>query len=113
MPFRPDPKPAPRKRARPAKRAETPMYRKPEPCRCGCGRRATDEHHLVLRSRGGHNGPKVMLAHECHMEFHSAPRGRETVGARIRRNLTAREMADMLALTNPRYVERYYPAVGA
>lgn len=109
MPFRPDPKPPARKRARPSSRPKTEAYRKPEPCRCGCGARATDEHHLVLRSGGGARGPKVMLAHECHMRFHSAPDGRAVIGARIRRHLTTTEREQVVALKSERYLDRYYP----
>jgi hypothetical protein len=47
------------------------------------------------------------------MRFHSAPDGREVVGARIRRNLTTTEMAAVVALKSERYLDRYYPEAGA
>lgn len=63
----------------------------------------------MLRSGGGTAGPKVMLAHACHMRFHSAPDGRAVIGARIRRNLTTSEREQVVALKSERYLERYYP----
>lgn len=42
-------------------------------CRNDCGRRATDGHHILLRSQGGDDVPdNVMpLCHECHMAWHA------------------------------------------
>ena len=75
-------------------------------CRCGCGRRASDGHHILLRSqRGDDVEDNVMpLAHECHMRYHAG---------RLRKlTLTEREFGYLAAKLGyeaaAEYVKRRY-----
>jgi hypothetical protein len=65
-----DPKPAKRvvdPKAKQRKLAEDPM------CRCGCGRRATDGHHILfgMRRHDDVEDNIMPLYHDCHMKFHA------------------------------------------
>lgn len=62
---------------KPRRRQKTRTYRnkllRDRVCRCGCGRQATDAHHILLRSQGGDDvQDNVMpLYHDCHMAWHA------------------------------------------
>lgn len=68
MQAKPDPKPVPRIRDPRASRRKVQRERS---CRCGCGRPATDGHHILPRSLGGDDvEDNIMgLYHDCHMCF--------------------------------------------
>lgn len=79
-----DPKPAKRIRdpeAGPRKLAKFAACR-------GCGTRASDSHHILLRSQGGddHEDNIMPLCHLCHIKFHDG-------NLDIRLKLTADERA--------------------
>lgn len=43
-------------------------------CRTGCGEKATDGHHVLLRSQRGDDLPEniLPLCHRCHRDYHDA-----------------------------------------
>lgn len=108
---KPEPKRAPRIKDPKAIKAKMRTERK---CRCGCGRPATDGHHLLPRSLGGDDVRDniVGLFHDCHMEFEFYVDGREEVGSRIGSRLSDDEIGYVTTKrgleAGAAFLQRYY-----
>lgn len=111
MTFRPDPKPQrkPRKRIRVIdKSAARRKLSADGRCRCGCGRDATDGHHIVQKG-SPHFGDDVEdnilpTNHECHMRWHD--------GRPVQFTLRQPEIDYVLSKLGPDpgriYIKRFY-----
>lgn len=84
------------------------------PCRA-TGRRQgeviIDLHHIVGRDLGGGDvaANLIPLEHETHLEWEDrGPRWRE-IAARIRDSFTEEELAYVLEVKGPVFLDRYYP----
>ncbi len=83
-------------------------------CRA-CRNPWSDRHHLVPRSLGGDDldANIVPLCNPCNLDFHLSPKGRETVGAAVRKTLSDDELGYIVSKKSWAFLDRYYPEVDA
>lgn len=82
-------------------------------CRCGCGQRSTDAHHVFPRSLGGDDveANEIGLSHHCHMLFeHGGSTERREIAALIGSKLRHEEIAYVLGKREggAEFLKRYY-----